>query len=101
MPLELTQAQQDLKTNYQQQKERRATLTNLTLQSTDGRDLPPTPTQEENDLLALGLMHPDDKAAPVEDRGMPPLGEQQQYLLTGEQPPAPSAPPPPSPPPSC
>jgi len=28
-----------------------------------GMMAPPTPSQEENDMLALGLMHPDDKTS--------------------------------------
>ena len=67
---------------YQQQKDRTATLTNLTLQSTDGLSRRPTPTQEENDKLALGLMHVDDKA-PNDDRPMPPLEAQRAYLRDG------------------
>jgi hypothetical protein len=31
--------------------------------SAKGQAMPPTPTQEENDLMALGLMHIDDKDA--------------------------------------
>jgi len=68
---------------YQQRKERTATLTNLTLQSTDGSALPPTPTQEENDLLALGLMHPDEKAQTAQDKAMPSVAAQQAYLASG------------------
>ena len=74
----------ELKQEYEQQKERTATLTNMTLQSTDGSVLPPTPTQEENDLLALGLMHPDDKAQSPQDKAMPSVAAQQAYLATGE-----------------
>ena len=84
MPMELNELQQAAKTEYQQRKERTAALTNLTLASTDGTALgPPTPTQEENDLLALGLMHPDDKARPAEDRAMPSVAAQQAYLQEG------------------
>jgi hypothetical protein len=84
MPMELNEQQQAAKTEYQQRKERTAALTNLTLNSTDGTALgPPTPTQEENDLLALGLMHPDDKARPPEDRAMPSVAAQQAYLQDG------------------
>jgi len=74
-----------VRTEYQQRKERVATLTNLTLQSTDGGGMcpAPTPTQEENDLLALGLMHPDDKVQGPQDRGMPSLAAQQAYLADG------------------
>jgi hypothetical protein len=59
-------------------------LTNLTLQSTDGSVLVPTPTQEENDLLALGLMHPDEKSQSAQDKAMPSVAAQQAYLATGE-----------------
>lgn len=82
--MDLNEQQQALKAEYTQRKERTATLTNITLASTEGRDLPPTPTQEENDLLALGLMHPDEKAAPVQDRAMPSVAAQQAHLASGE-----------------
>jgi len=78
----------DVKKDYEQRKERVATLTNLTLQSTDGTAIRPTPTQEENDLLALGLMHPDEKAPPAMDKAMPSLAAQQAYMATGEALPA-------------
>lgn len=68
---------------YAARKERVATLTNLTLASTEGTAVRPTPTQEENDLLALGLMHPDDKAPPTQERAMPPLEAQRAYLADG------------------
>ena len=88
----------ELQQEYQQRKERTATLTNLTLQSTDGSVVPPTPTQEENDLLALGLMHPDDKAQAAQDKAMPSVAAQQAYLATGEAlPSAPAAAPRPEP----
>lgn len=74
---------EQLAQDYQQRKERTAALTNLTLQSTDGNSLPPTPTQEENDKFALGLMHPDEKVTPPQDKLMPPLGAQQAYLRDG------------------
>lgn len=84
MPMELNEQQQAAKTEYQQRKERTAALTNLTLTTTDGTALgPPTPTQEENDLLALGLMHPDDKAVPPQDKAMPSVAAQQAYLQDG------------------
>jgi hypothetical protein len=81
----------ELRQEYQQRKERTATLTNATLLSTDGNTLPPTPTQEENDLLALGLMHPDEKVQPPQDKAMPSVAAQQAYLARGEA--LPSAPP--------
>jgi hypothetical protein len=85
MPMELNEQQQAAKTEYQQRRERTAALTSMTLASTDGTALgPPTPTQEENDLLALGLMHPDDKAVPPQDKGMPSVAAQQAYLASGE-----------------
>lgn len=77
-----------VKKDYEQRKERVATLTNLTLQSTDGTAFRPTPTQEENDLLALGLMHPDEKAPPATDKAMPSVAAQQAYLASGEALPA-------------
>jgi hypothetical protein len=85
---------EELQPEYQDRKERTAALTNLTLQSTDGGGMtqPPTPTQEENDLLALGLMHPDDKAQAPQDKGMPSLAAQQAYLASGEALPSGAAP---------
>jgi len=80
----------ELRQEYQQRKERTATLTNATLQSTDGSVLVPTPTQEENDLLALGLMHPDEKTQSPQDKAMPSVAAQQAYLARGEA--LPSAP---------
>ena len=77
----LTEQQQAARSEYDQQKERRATLTNLTLRVTESAV--PTPTQEEIDLTKLGLLHPDEKgqgAAPE----MPPVAAQQEYLATGE-----------------
>lgn len=85
----------ELRQEYEQRKERTAALTDLTLQSTDGSVLQPTPTQEENDLLALGLMHPDDKVQSPQDKVMPSVAAQQAYMLDGTAlPSAPSAPPP-------
>lgn len=75
------QAQQQVRQDYEQRKERTAALTNATLRVTETSE--PTPTQEENDLTKLGLLHPDEKsqrAAPE----MPPLHAQQAYLATGE-----------------
>jgi hypothetical protein len=90
----------ELRQEYEQRKERTAALTDLTLQSTDGSMVPPTPTQEENDLLALGLMHPDDKAQAAQDKMMPSVAAQQAYLATGaEMPKAPAAAPRPATPP--
>jgi len=105
MPMELNEQQQAAKREYQQRKERTAALTNLTLASTDGTALgPPTPTQEENDLLALGLMHPDDKAVSPQDKAMPSVAAQQAYLASGEALPQaqsrPQATPAPRPPPA-
>jgi hypothetical protein len=87
-------ANEELQQEYQDRKERTAALTDLTLQSTDGggMTLQPTPTQEENDLLALGLMHPDDKAQAGQDKGMPSLAAQQAYLASGEALPSGGAP---------
>jgi hypothetical protein len=78
----------DVKKEYEQRKERTAKLNEITLQSTDGTAIRPTPTQEENDLLALGLMHPDEKAPPAMDKAMPSLAAQQAYLASGEALPA-------------
>ena len=54
--------------DYEQDKARRANLTNMTLAVTE--QSAPTPTQEENDKTKLGLMHPDEKArqAPLKCR---------------------------------
>lgn len=98
-------ANEQLQQEYQQRKERTAALTNLTLQSTDGTSLPPTPTQEENDQIALGLMHPDDKKQSPPDKAMPSLEAQRAYLRDGTalpsaQPGAHRAAPPQTPPPS-
>jgi hypothetical protein len=38
-------------------------LNEANLASAKAQQMPPTPTQEENDLFALGLMHPDEKDA--------------------------------------
>jgi hypothetical protein len=80
----MADANPELRQEYQQRKERTATLTNATLQSTDGSVLVPTPTQEENDLLALGLMHPDEKTQSAQDKAMPSVAAQQAYLARGE-----------------
>ena len=71
---------------YQADKARRAELTTQTLTVTGQSS--PTPTQEENDKLRLGLMHPDDKVDPGNPE-MPPLGVQQAYMagVTLPQPP--------------
>jgi hypothetical protein len=77
----LTEQQQTARSEYDQQKERRAALTNLTLRVTESAV--PTPTQEEIDLTKLGLLHPDEKsqgAAPE----MPTVAAQQEYLASGE-----------------
>jgi hypothetical protein len=66
-----------VKTDYEQTKSRRAELTAMSLQVSESQQ--PTPTQEENDLAALGLLDPDDKAVPAAPE-MPPLGMQQAYL---------------------
>lgn len=54
----------------------RASLTQQTLTVSQGT---PTPTQQENDLLRLGLMHPDEKADP-DNAEMPPTGLQEVFL---------------------
>jgi hypothetical protein len=77
----LQQAQQQARQEHEQRKERTAHLTNLTLRNTESST--PTPTQEENDLAKLGLLHPDEKTHPNNPE-MPVLHAQQAYLLTGE-----------------
>ena len=106
MAMELNDQQREAKTQYEQRKERVARLTELTLQSTDGTMFRPTPTQEENDLFALGLLDPDDKVPPPQDRVMPSVAAQRAYLESGEalpqaqaRPAAPAAPRQPAPPP--
>lgn len=79
--MDLNETQQAAKAEYEQQKARRAELTQMTLQVAEGQT--PTPTQEENDLLRLGLMHPDEKAAPAAPE-MPSLQAQQAYMAAGE-----------------
>jgi len=59
---------------YQAHKEARAALTQQTLAVTEGQT--PTPTQEENDKLRLGLMHVDEKKDPNNPE-MPPVAVQQ------------------------
>lgn len=86
---------------YRADQAARAQLTEQTLAVTAQSQ--PTPTQEENDLLKLGLMHPDDKANP-DVPVMPPLAVQQAALekaqpAPSQRPPAPqggSASPPPA-----
>jgi hypothetical protein len=67
---------------YRADQQARAQLTEQTLKVTS--ESQPTPTQEENDLLRLGLMHPDEKASP-DNPEMPSL-EVQQALLQRAQP---------------
>jgi len=81
MQTNLTEQQQAARSDYDQQKERRAALTNLTLRVTESQT--PTPTQEENDLAKLGLLHPDEKSQPAAPE-MPPVAAQQAYVATGE-----------------
>ena len=76
-----SEQQQALRTEYEQQKERRAALTNLTLRVTESAT--PTPTQEEIDLTKLGLLHPDEKS-PGTAPEMPTVAAQQEYLASGE-----------------
>ena len=77
----LTEQQQAARSDYDQQKERRAALTNLTLKVTESAV--PTPTQEEIDLTKLGLLHPDEKS-PGTAPEMPTVAAQQEYLVSGE-----------------
>jgi len=65
--------------DYEQDKARRANLTNMTLAVTE--QSVPTPTQEENDKTKLGLMHPDEKAAPSAPE-MPSAALQAAYLAS-------------------
>lgn len=68
---------------YQADKARRAQLTQQTMEVTAGST--PTPTQEENDRLKLGLMHPDEKADPDAPE-MPSVAVQQAYLASNKDP---------------
>src|SRR5436190_23216104 len=77
MAMELDEQQQAAKAEYEQTKSRRAEITAMSVEVTEKQQ--PTPTQEENDLAALGLLHPDDKA-PGGAPEMPPVGAQQAYL---------------------
>jgi len=77
----LTEQQQAARSEYDQQKERRAALTNLMLKVTESAV--PTPTQEEIDLTKLGLLHPDEKS-PGAAPEMPTVAAQQEYLVSGE-----------------
>jgi hypothetical protein len=74
---------------YRADQKVRAELTEQTLKVTSQSQ--PTPTQEENDLLRLGLMHPDEKATP-DNPEMPSLAVQQAMLEKAQ--PAPSQRPP-------
>jgi len=76
-----SEQQQAARQEYDQQKERRAALTNLTLRVTESQT--PTPTQEENDLARLGLLHPDEKSQPNAPE-MPTVAAQQAFVATGE-----------------
>ena len=75
---------------YTQRKERVAALTAASLTATDGMAQQPTPTQEENDKLALGLMGVDEKSSPPANP-MPPLAAQQAYVQDGTALPSPPA----------
>jgi hypothetical protein len=77
----LSEQQNQARAEYDQQKERRAALTNLTLKVTESQT--PTPTTEEIDLAKLGLLHPDEKSQPAAPE-MPPVAAQQAYVATGE-----------------
>src|SRR5580765_3635905 len=71
------------KEEYEADKARRATLAQQQAEVTTGSV--PTPTQEENDLAALGLLHPDEKAA-ASTAEMPSVAAQQAYLASGVEP---------------
>jgi hypothetical protein len=62
---------------YRADQKVRAELTEQTLKVTSQSQ--PTPTQEENDLLRLGLMHPDEKVNP-DNPEMPSLAVQQAMV---------------------
>jgi hypothetical protein len=81
MQSNLTEQQQAARSEYDEQKERRAALTTSTLMVTENSR--PIPTQEENDLLRLGLMHPDEISQPASPK-MPALEVQRAYLAAGE-----------------
>jgi len=81
MQTNLTEQQQAARSEYDEQKERRAALTTSTLMVTENSR--PIPTQEENDLLKLGLMHPDEISNPAAPK-MPSLEVQRAYLTSGE-----------------
>jgi len=81
MQTNLTEQEQAARSEYDQQKERRAALTTSTLMVTENSR--PIPTQEENDLLKLGLMHPDEISNPAAPK-MPSLEVQRAYLTSGE-----------------
>jgi hypothetical protein len=65
------------KEEYQADVEARAKLTEQQNLATSQSQ--PTPTQEENDLLRLGLMHVDEKVSP-DNPEMPPVAVQQLYV---------------------
>jgi hypothetical protein len=69
--------QEQAKAQYRADQAARAKLTEQTMTVT--AQSKPTPTQEENDLLKLGLMHPDEKVDPGNPE-MPPPGVQQEVL---------------------
>jgi hypothetical protein len=69
-PKEASMAEDPRKAEYDQRVKAQhdATAASAKLQQ-----MPPTPTQEENDLMALGLMHIDDKdSSQVKDPAPPP-----------------------------
>jgi hypothetical protein len=73
---------------YRADQAARQKLTEQTLKVTESV---PTPTQEELDMMRLGLMHPDDVAVP-DNEEMPPVAVQQALLQKAQ--PAPSQRPP-------
>jgi len=55
-------------------------LNEANVASAKAQAMPPTPSQEENDLMRIGEMHIDDKASgePQDKRPAPPAAEQHE-----------------------
>jgi hypothetical protein len=68
-------------------EKRVAALNEANAETAKVQAMPPTPTQEENDLLALHLMHPDDKesGAPKDARSERAVPRQPPTAHTTEQ----------------
>jgi hypothetical protein len=68
-PKETSMADDPKKTDHDQ---RVKALNDANVATAKAQAMPPTPTQEENDLMALGLMHIDEKdASQVKDPDRP------------------------------